>query len=314
MKITKFKNIDEEKVYYETMLESFLSDLNEYSYLSGSEGRVFFVSDEFVVKEYYFHNYIDDETFESYCEEIKSFAEQGLSVPKIYAWTKFKQEYHITPRFYILEERVKGKHLFNEIADLYPRLKDRMTPEEFHKGIYDSQNNKELYSKILIEYLNSINDNLSEIANMTDENIEKFVTSLYELYTTCNYSYPDLYEENILFDGKKFIFIDQHMRTSLVSSENEEDAKTNIIIDFFIIFERLYSAIYITRCLDINLQQRVDKAKSLIEENKYNIALKFSKKIKSVLAPMSANKFFTPTKHFLGEERAKQIVEELEKM
>ena len=310
-KIIKEHNTQE---MYDKLLVDLLPNLERYSYLSGSEGRVFFVSDDYVVKEYYFHNYIDDETFESYCEEIKSFAEQGLSVPKIYAWTKFKQEYHITPRFYILEERVKGKHLFNEIADLYPRLKDRMTPEEFHKGIYDSQNNKELYSQILIEYLNHINENLSEIANMTDENIENFVTSLYELYTTGNYSYPDLYEENILFDGKKFILIDQHMRTSLVSPENEEDAKTNIIIDFFILFERLYSAIYITRCLDINLQQRVDKAKRLIEKNKYDIALKFSKKIKSVLAPMSAKKFFNPTKHFLDENRAKQIVDELEKI
>ena len=310
-KIIKEHNTQE---IYDKLLVDLLPNLEHYSYLSGSEGRVFFVSDEFVVKEYYFHNDIDNETFEAYCEEIKNFAEQGLSVPKIYAWTKFKQEYNYTERFYILEERVKGKHLFNEIADLYPRLKDRMTPEEFHKGIYDSQNNKELYSKILIEYLNSINDSLFEVANMSDENIEKFVTSLYELYTTCNYSYPDLYEENLLFDGKKFTLIDQHMRTSLVSPENEEDAKTNIIIDLFIIFERLYSAIHITRCLDINLKQRVDKAKSLIEENKYNIALKFSKKIKSVLDPMSAKMFFTPTKHFLGEERAKMIVEELEKI
>ena len=307
------KNINNPQKTYDAILQQTIPVLDRFSFLCGTEGKVYFLDDSFVVKTY-FEPFDDLIIFDKYCKEIKSFAEKGYAVPNVYAWETIPCESGEKFLAYILEERVKGKHLFYEISDLYPRLKDKMTPEEFHKGIYDSQNNKELYSQILIEYLNHINENLSEIANMTDENVEKFVTSLYELYTTCNYSYPDLYEENILFDGKKFIFIDQHMRTSLVSSENEEDAKTNIIIDFFIIFERLYSAIYITRCLDINLQQRVDKAKSLIEENKYNIALKFSKKIKSVLAPMSANKFFTPTKHFLGEKRAKQIVEELEKM
>ena len=51
---------------YDRLLVDLLPNLEHYSYLSGSEGRVFFVSDDYVVKEYYFHNYIDDETFESF--------------------------------------------------------------------------------------------------------------------------------------------------------------------------------------------------------------------------------------------------------
>lgn len=309
------KNIKdlETQMMYDKLLVDILPSLEHYSYLSGSEGKVFFISDDFVVKEYYFHNYVDRDMFNSYCTEIQGFSEKGLAVPKIYAWTEYKQSYHLTPRYYILEERVKGNRLFNEIIDMYPRVKDRMTSKEFHKAIYDQLKNPSLYSEVLLEYLNDVNETASKIANMSDENTENFINTLYEIYTTCYYSFPDVFEENVLFDGNKITFIDQHMRISPISSENLVEAKYNVLVDLFLLLERLTS-IQSTAPLDMNYYPRVKKVKSEIEKNKYEIALKFTKKIKTTLNPKSNTRFFNPIKHFLDSNRAKMIVDELEKM
>ena len=66
-------------------LKSKIATLDECSFLSGTEGNVYFVDDSFVVKTY-FEPFDDMRIFNEYCKEIKSFGDKGYAVPRIHAW------------------------------------------------------------------------------------------------------------------------------------------------------------------------------------------------------------------------------------
>ena len=78
---------------YERMLFDLVPHLSEYKSISGGEGAAYFIDQNFVVKEYAKDFPSRDEkefdrVFEDYCREIQGFAQEGYSVPKIYAWLK----------------------------------------------------------------------------------------------------------------------------------------------------------------------------------------------------------------------------------
>lgn len=297
---------------YQIVLKDFLQNLEKYSYLSGTEGKAYFVSDEFVVKEYSSYNYrMNEKNFDLYCSEIQNFAELGFNVPKIYAWTKFTNAFH-QERFYILEERAKGKHLFNEIFDMYPKVKNKMSITDFDNAMTNHQKNPENYTKILLEYLKDINERASQIANMPDENVEKFIWSLYQLSLNGHYSFIDPVENNLMFDGEKLTIIDQGFVFEPSVANNEDNAKEQTISNVISYLYTLISIQFLS-ALDIKLKPKVQKIKNLIEKNKYDIALKFTKKVKTVLNFEDYDNVHKSLKRLLNEKQIHSIIEELQK-
>ena len=146
---------------YDKLLLSFISKLDSFNYAQGSEGRVYFVDDKFIVKKF-FMDRENLEMLELFCREIKGFADAGYNVPNVYSWTGIPRQ---NGRFdcYILEERVQGEKLFDISFDsIYSFCKDLCSTQEFHDALF-TMNNPELYGVIVREYIKkfiSINNNL----------------------------------------------------------------------------------------------------------------------------------------------------------
>ena len=78
------------KIDYYAMLLDIIPNRKKFKSFAGSEGVAYFISGKYVLKEY---TKIDDwklfdKFFDAYCREVKSFADNGVNIAKIYAWAK----------------------------------------------------------------------------------------------------------------------------------------------------------------------------------------------------------------------------------
>lgn len=307
--------VDNNQKKYNKLLQELIPNLDKYSYLSGTEGNVYFVHDDYVVKEYY-NSLFSIEFFNEYCKEIQSFEEQGLSVPKIYAWD------NITTKsgrriFYILEERVKGKTLFNEMSEIYPKVQHLCSTDEFNNTIFNCNQNPKLFAEIVIAYLSDINDTAKNLLNMEENKLTAFINTLYHLYTDSKNSYPDIHENNIIFDGKSLTIIDQ---TPLKRSPLEKKSTTlnqishHVLYDIFEIFEK-FSAIQYTKILDITLKPKFEKVKQETLNNAKSVITKFCKHYQKYLPEniFTFDDYYGGISYIFDNKLAKKLAEELEK-
>lgn len=195
-----------------------ICNMEELPSAGGGEGRAYFVDDNYVLKRYYKRLSPDfDNIFESYCSEMKKFAENGYNVPKIYAWTKMPNfNIMVSPEqrydYYILEERIKGRQIFyGQLENIYPICENLCEKDEFLSAIKNPENNKTLFLEILKNYVDDF-QNVNEYLNSISEyEIDKF---LYDTYTMCidgKFSVPDIFPGNILIDKDKFTIIDNRL-------------------------------------------------------------------------------------------------------
>lgn len=307
--------VDNNQKKYNKLLQELIPNLDKYSYLSGTEGNVYFVHDDYVVKEYY-NSHLSIEFFQKFYNEVKTFAEQGYALPKFYAW-----EYvSINPprkSFYILEERVKGKTLFNEMEDIYPKVQHLCSKDEFNHAIFHCSENPKLFSEIIIAYLSDINDTAKSLYNMPEDKLELFITTLYHIYLDSMNSFPDIHENNIMFDGKNLTIIDQmpiEQRYHKFKPENDY-LKTQIVYDIFAIFEK-FSMIEHVKIYDISLQPRFERIKQETLKNATSVLVKFNKKCKKMLFPnenLKSLNYHEEASFLFQSDVAKKLAEELEK-
>ena len=142
---------------YDNILLSAVFELDKFPKKSGQEGTAYFVGDDFVIKEILgdqesFYNY---QNFEKYCKELAAYHEQGFDVPAIYSWTMLPKTMFEKTRFdryYILQERVKGRDMFaHGISYTYDDCKDFCDKNEFDAAMLSQKG--ELYKKIVLTYL-----------------------------------------------------------------------------------------------------------------------------------------------------------------
>lgn len=303
-----------DQIKYQKLLNELIPNLDKYNYLSGSEGNVYFINDNFVVKEYR-NSYIPTDLFENYFKEIQSFEKNGYLVPKFYAWTVIKTS--LNKKYYILEERIKGKNLFNELSNIYSKVKHLCTEEEFNRILFNYTENPKLFTEIVISYLTDINETSKSLLNMKKDKLESFITTLYHLYADCVNSYPDIHENNVLFDGQTLTIIDQmpiKLKSNLID-KSLEDIKEQIFFDIFAIFEK-FSMIEQVKCYDIRLEPRVEKIKQETLQNAISVLKKFNKECNKLLSPknkLTYDDYYNEVSYIFSDKVSKQLAEELEK-
>ena len=134
------------------LLLSSIPMLSGVSSKAGNEGRVFFVSEDVIVKKYF--SKIDnpevlENVFNKYCEECEAFYLRGYNIPRIYTWTMISRPDHTGFDYYLLEERVPGRELFiSNIIKMYEEFKDGLTENEFRHLVEKPEENMKLYEKI----------------------------------------------------------------------------------------------------------------------------------------------------------------------
>lgn len=196
-----------------------ISHLNEYSCNVGGEGKAYFVNDDYVVKKYTHKN--DEQfhhIFSDYCREMKSFAEKGFNVPKIYAWDfmpnvdrKARPECRFD--YYILEERIKGRQIFQgNIETIYSICKDLCDRAEFKQTVQIPELNRSLFKKILTRYVEDFQEVNNYLCSMPESQIDKFLFDLYLMCLDGKFSNPDIFATNVLTNDKGFFVIDNEAK------------------------------------------------------------------------------------------------------
>lgn len=234
---------DKPKINYKKLLSNLVLDIenNNYSYLYGTEGRVYFVDDNFIVKE--FNNNISQTIFNEYCREISWFSNKGLAVPKIYAWMRKNVNYDgaFDYKYYILEERVKGNCLFWDLEETYELSSDLCDDTEFCEILSKPGKNLEVYSEILLNYFEYLKVQYQKVANISDGELEKFFNSLFALYKASMFSRPDIHSHNVMFDGQHLTIIDESITDNYIFdiTPDRKLILNYILDDIFQLFDSL---------------------------------------------------------------------------
>lgn len=216
---------------YDNLLLSVVFDLDQFPKKSGYEGTAYFIDDNFVVKESLgsqergaFHTY---ENFENYCKELCAYHKQGFCVPKIYSWTMlpknlFKERNGVSfDRYYILEERVKGKTLLTDhVCDSFDCSAKFCSKKDFESAVLSKQG--ELYKKIVECYLKNCIKINEQLEVLPKDKIEKFVLSDYQMMKNSKFGAVDMHNSNVMFDGENLTIIDNSFADNMYLQFNDE--------------------------------------------------------------------------------------------
>lgn len=225
--------------YYEHLLNA-IPRLNSYHKINGGEGVAYFLDDDFVVKEYLdTDNWkMFDIVFSNYCQEMQKFAEQGYNVPKIYAWLKMPNMKHYTDgqpnanRYYILEEKVKGRNLYyGFLEEFYPMCVEKFTKRQFLNIVHNPNENLIALDEIVKMYLKDYIQMNEFLESMSEDELAKLIVSAYELHMNGKHSEPDLYPCNVLVDGDNMKLIDTHI---YVDGEDRRIPREILVDSFFV--------------------------------------------------------------------------------
>ena len=211
-----FNNLSGE-VRHEMLLEM-IPKLKRFRHLSGSEGTAYSVGESLIVKEYdkVANRDLLDSIFEAYCDESRAFAEKGYLLPQIYAWTKIpaKKSFLIPTedRYFVLEEKVKGRELFfGKLEQLYYLFDEEYSYRRFAKILNNPELDIKLYHQIVKSYIADFIRVNSFIEAMPESELEHFIMSIYKMYESAEYSIPDINRRNVLMTDKGLRIIDNFM-------------------------------------------------------------------------------------------------------
>lgn len=219
------------KIDYYNILLDLIPIRKSFKSYSGTEGIAYFVSDEYVLKEYTrSSNWADfDEFFDAYCLEIQSFANSGMNVANIYSWLKMPNlDYYSKGAknknsYFILEERIKGRELyFGYLEDAYMLVSDLCDRVEFKNAIRHDAGSLNLYEEIIRRYICDYIQMNEYLESFSDDELLKFFDNVCSMYKNGVVCSPDLYPHNIIVDSNSPIkLIDLHLKNKAERNNNE---------------------------------------------------------------------------------------------
>ena len=211
---------------YDNLLLSVVFNLEQFPKKSGQEGTAYFINDDLVVKEMMGSqdSIFKYENFEQYCRELQDFHAQGYAVPEIYSWTMLPKtlfKNSIFDRYYVLQERVKGRDMFSKsLCNTYEDCSSFCTKQEFEAAILSKKG--ELFKRIVETYLKNSLELIEKLDNMPECLIENFVLSDYGMMKNHTYGAVDVHGANVLFDGEKLVIIDNGFMENFFAGYSDE--------------------------------------------------------------------------------------------
>lgn len=208
--------------FYDVLLQA-IPNLKNCKNRCGGEGVAYFLDDNFVIKEYCCISNGDkfDAVFESYCNEIQECGNMGYAVPKIYAWVKIpnsefgKNKMTGKYKYYILEERIKGRDLYyGFLEDFYPICQDLFLEGDYYDIIHSPDLNKSEFNEIIVRLVKDYIAMNEWLESIPENVLAKFIEDSYAMHHSLKYSEIDLFPSNIIIDENKMTLIDNHMAVS----------------------------------------------------------------------------------------------------
>jgi len=230
---------------YNEILLNAIPMLSTFPSYTGGEGTAYFLNDQFVVKQFKTNQnweYFDD-IFELYCAEQRRFNQMGYSVPKIYSYLKlpnFKYYSGECPNknnYYILEERMKGRHLyFGEIDKIYGLVADVFSRQEFKEIVTNPDDNLAEFKEIVKIFIRDYIQMNEMIESMPEDELGKFVFDIHQMYMGGEYSTPDIFPSNILLDGNHLNIIDNQIVSGRKRTESPSRRESVFVGDLLNMF------------------------------------------------------------------------------
>ncbi len=201
------------------LLLNLIPYLRHLPYKEGGEGRAYFVFDKLIVKEFlnFDDEYLFSSMFDNYCREMKKFYDKGYAVPKIYSWVKIPSvinnsgKHKIAYRYYVLEEQVKGRELFSGLLeDTYHLCKNLCDEKTFDKLVLNPEIDKSLYAEMVANYIKDYITMNKTIEAMDERQLERVIYSVYQMFKFGEFSVPDMYPSNMLYNDGEVVMIDNN--------------------------------------------------------------------------------------------------------
>lgn len=305
------------------LLLNLIPYLKHFPYNQGGEGRAYFIFDRLVVKEYF--TKVEDNlfryTFDAYCKEMKSFYEKQYSVPKIYSWTMIptiSRSGKMGYKYFILEERVKGREIFAGLLDdAYHVCKKVCSEFEFDKALKNPEGNQFLYGEIVKAYASDFLNMNMTIEAMPESQIEKLILNIHDMYQDAKFSIPDVYPSNMIYTGEGITLIDNNLtdrkNDEATLSKTADEFTTISMLFMFLYNEEVSKFSYPPYFLlnDKHLKGLVLNNMVLCE-SAINKLLKVSKKCIDnpyVKDKQVVERLYQMLKNIMGKERAGKIIE-----
>lgn len=279
---------------YDNLLLSAVFDLGTFPKKSGQEGTAYFVGDDFVIKEIMgdqesFYNY---QNFEKYCKELCDYHAQGLDVPAIYSWTMLPKtmfEKSRFDRYYILQERIKGRDMFaHGIGYSFDDCKGFCSKKEFDAAMLSREG--ELYKKIVLTYLGNCLMMNEQLEALPESVIENFIMSDYQMMKTSEYGAIDMHSGNVLFDGKKLTVIDNGFMENFFARFQDEKLRQIVMKDMLrILSGNLHSLAF--ACM---VKKKVPESMEYYQKQKVSskrVVKRFVSATNRLLSPVFQNDF-----------------------
>ena len=316
---------DFQQKIYNNLLLSIVFNLKDFKRKSGQEGTVYFIDDNFVVKEIFGEQigFFTYDNFENYCKELIEFNKQGAPIPKIYSWTMLPKNMFEPQgglnfdRYYILEERVKGKELFaSYLLGTFEDCKDFCSKEEFNSAILTKEGT--LYKKIVENYLKYFLKTNQQLESLPINVIENFILSDYLMMKNQKFGANDMHNSNVMFDGSKLTMIDNSFVENFFASFSDEKLRTIVMQDMLRILSENEKGLF---CGAIHQKKWASINPLYLEHKKILSAVvqKFIKTTNAVLQPVFQDDIeYINSKSFIksiaaSEKEEKSFIELLEK-
>ena len=304
-------------IVYKDYLSKVIPVLNGYSFLSGTEGSVFFVDNDFVVKTYH-EPIVDVKFFNSFFKEIQSFGDAGYAVPKVYSYALKPSKGGSGFSAYVLQERIKGKKLFDlDILNIYECCKKFCSLDEFNMVVEDGENNPELLGMIIREFILGFLNTNKNLLDFSETELEKFISTDFYLSSNSRFSIPDVQAGNVIFDGKKLTIIDNGYLGYDGGLDSENMAKKSVMRDMILLF--YYNEIvnkmpkYKCMCSD-----EINRLKSENIDASFLAMRRFVRKANEMYSPVIDNAFDyeaceSVANEVFDEKKAKEICSEIQR-
>ncbi len=227
---------------YDLFLLNLIPMLNQMESKSGGEGTAYFFGD-YVIKEYSM-SFNDDPDFQivfpQYCKELQEYANKGYSIAKIYSWLSLPEDSEF--RYFILEERAKGRELFAySFAEFYRYYKNHLTKSEYNNILQNPTKHIAQIKDIAKEYIQDFIFVNEFIEALPEPVLIKFITESYDMTINAKYSIADLNAVNVFadFEGQKLTLIDNYVTDKLNDvSQTKEDYVSMFFKSLIMLFLR----------------------------------------------------------------------------
>ena len=271
-------------------LRSVMPLLDRFSFLCGTEGKVFFVDDDFVVKTY-FEPVESLEMFDNFFKEVQSFGEKGYAVPKMYAWDFVPSVAEDGFQVFTLQQRLDGKMLFDlDSMSLYEQCKDFCSREEFEVAVASRRNNPELLGLLIKEFISGCLKTNNALLGMSESELERFILTDFNIGAQSRYSMPDVQAGNVMFDGAKLSIIDNGYIGYDKGFDSVESVKANLTRDVFLLFYNNETANWLPRFRCMYSDQIKKMSRENIEAS-FLAMRRFVRKANQMYSPVLTSKY-----------------------